>query len=416
MGRTILYGALIANLQEAIAGKKLDEKYRFLHKYEYKLGHDQLVEFGAEQLWNLGRRIHGTYGKWLGYKTPYVRTTTQQRMRDSARWWMAGYHSADSCKADSDATKKGCRPPGTDISTYHPDVIITEAPGYNNTLSHETCPAFEDTDHGSAAARPFVESFTKAIAMRLNHDLDLFDTPAEIGAPQVLYIMDLCPFETVANFDASHAEKYTLPPLSPFCHLFTEPEWQSYGYYQSISKYYGFGPGNPLGPAQGVGWVNELIARLTDTPVEDSTTTNSSLPFELGRGLYADFSHDNDMMSIFAALKLFDNTRELPKEYVVGPESAEAAGYSAAWAVPFGGRLVVEKMVCTDAETGRMGDVEEAVKEKVRVLMNDRVVPLQWCGGGLDGKCALEEFVDGMSWAREGGNWNECFAESGASL
>ena len=39
--------------------------------------------------------------------------------------------------------------------------------------------------------------------------------------------------------------------------------------------------GNPLGRIQGVGYVNELLARLTGEPVQDHTTHNSSLEFPL---------------------------------------------------------------------------------------------------------------------------------------
>jgi hypothetical protein len=33
----------------------------------------------------------------------------------------------------------------------------------------------------------------------------------------------------------------------------------------------------PWGPSEGVGYVNELIARLTDSPVVDETSTNTTL-------------------------------------------------------------------------------------------------------------------------------------------
>ena len=68
--------------------------------------------------------------------------------------------------------------------------------------------------------------------------------------------------------------------------------------------------GQELGPVQGVGYVNELIARLTDSPVHDSTQTNRTLDsnattFPLNRTFYADFSHDNEMIAIYSAIGLF---------------------------------------------------------------------------------------------------------------
>ena len=69
--------------------------------------------------------------------------------------------------------------------------------------------------------------------------------------------------------------------------------------------------GNPLGPIQGVGYVNELLARLTDSPVCDNTTHNASLEFPLGRAVYADFTHENLMIPVFAALGLFNVSEPL---------------------------------------------------------------------------------------------------------
>jgi len=73
-----------------------------------------------------------------------------------------------------------------------------------------------------------------------------------------------------------------------------------------------------------VGFTNELIARLTNQPVDDHTTTNSTLDssnttFPIGRKLYADFTHDNDMTAIFAAIGLFNSTAPLPNNTIVEP-------------------------------------------------------------------------------------------------
>ena len=103
-------------------------------------------------------------------------------------------------------------------------------------------------------------------------------------------IMDLCPFETVAS-PTDH--------FSPFCNLFTQEEWQQYDYYETLGKYYGFASYDHLGPTQGVGFTNELIARLTGQPVKDRTSVDQDLDgdpksFPLGEEwkIYADFSHD----------------------------------------------------------------------------------------------------------------------------
>ena len=143
--------------------------------------------------------------------------------------------------------------------------------------------------------------------------------------------------------------------------------------------------------------MNELIARLTETAVQDKTTTNRTLDrdeetFPLGKGVYADFSHDNEMVSVFAAMRVFEE---------VGLEEASGVG---GW-VPFGGRLAVEGLRCGDGG-GEEGEM------LVRVLVNGRVLPLEWCGGDEMGRCGVGRFVGGLGFAREGGRWGECFEGS----
>lgn len=196
--------------------------------------------------------------------------------------------------------------------------------------------------------------------------------------------MDLCPFTTVTS-------KSPLIIANPFCTLFNASDWTLYDSQKSIEKYTAFGAGAELGPTQGVGWVNELIARLTATPVQDSTSTNRTLDadpaaFPLERRLYADFSHDNVMTSIFTALGLFNRT------------AGKMSGFKASETVPFAGRGIVEKMKCEGEE-----------EELVRVVINGRVMPLLQCHGDTLGRCSLSSFVASLSFAREGGRWGDCF-------
>lgn len=171
--------------------------------------------------------------------------------------------------------------------------------------------------------------------------------------------------------------------------------------YQTLNKFYGYSHGNPLGPTQGVGFTNELIARMTNRPVNDHTSTNRTLDtnnatFPLGRKLYADFTHDNDMTAIFAAMGLYNGTGLLPNNTVVEPE--DAGGYSAASTASFASRAYFEKLQCR-------GELEELV----RIIVNDRVQPLEQCGGDSLGRCKLSVFVDSLGFARSGGLWDQCY-------
>ena len=208
--------------------------------------------------------------------------------------------------------------------------------------------------------------------------------------------MDLCPFNTVASPTGD---------LSPFCALFSQAEWQQYNHYQSLGKYYGYGAGNPFGPTLGAGYVNELVARLTASLVDDHTSTNQTLDsnpdtFPIGpdHRLFADFSHDNTLASIYAALGLDSSFPPLSNTTLDG--SQENDGYSAATFVPFGARMYIEKLQCQDAN-----------EETVRILINGRVTPVPACRNHStrDGQCPLSEFLKTLAWTKDGGRWADCF-------
>lgn len=56
--------------------------------------------------------------------------------------------------------------------------------------------------------------------------------------------------------------------------------------------------GSPLSRAHGIGYIQELVARLTHTPIEThNSTTNATLndnpvTFPLGQSLYVDATHE----------------------------------------------------------------------------------------------------------------------------
>ncbi|PVH95858.1 acid phosphatase [Periconia macrospinosa] len=370
--KAIAYGALIGYIQNSTT--TFTDEFAFLKDYQYTLGADQLTDAGRQEMVNSGAHFYRRYAKFLENKTPFVRSSGQDRVIESAEKWLAGF------------AQEGKRDEVGKI-----DVSIPETKGQNNTLSHEICAKFEKgplDKIGDSAQMTWIDKFIPSIQQRVNAKLGVKLTPTE-----TIYLMDMCPFDTLSSPTAA---------VSKFCHIFTEDEWHQYDYYETLGKYYGYGNGNPLGPTQGVGYVNELLARLTEKPVDDHTNTNSTLDsdpstFPLDRKAYADFSHDNDMSAIFAALGLYNSTKPLSNSTIEGTD--ETHGFSAAWTVPFAARMYVEKLQCK-------GEKEEFV----RVIMNDRVAPLEFCGGDEHGRCTLSKFVESQSFARSGGHWDQCFA------
>ncbi|KAH8912155.1 3-phytase A [Coniochaeta sp. PMI_546] len=382
--KTKTYRDLVSRIHASVA--TYGPGFEFVKDYSYTLGADQLTAFGRTEMANSGIKFYRRYRSLASQSVPFIRSAGQDRVVESAVKWTEGYHAQRVADNASD--------------TLPYDLLrIPEAAGVNNSLNHGLCPAFETGAYsavGDAAAKKFLAAFAPPVTSRINAGL----RGANITDQEVVYLMDLCAFQTVASEGGG--------AVSPFCGLFSEAEWLDYGYYQSVGKWYGYGPGNGLGAAQGVGWVNELIARLTGLPVVDHTTTNATLDgdertFPLGRRLYADFSHDNDMMGVYAALGLYNGTKGLDVE---GRQSeAETGGYAASWTVPFAARMYVEKMVCGGGDGGG-GEGEELV----RVLVNDRVIPLRNCGADGLGRCRLGAFVESLGFARSGGNWDMCFA------
>jgi hypothetical protein len=66
----------------------------------------------------------------------------------------------------------------------------------------------------------------------------------------------------------------------------------------SSLKRYGSAFGSPVARVQGIGWIQELVARLTQTPIAthnsstNSTLNDNPITFPLGQSLYVDATHE----------------------------------------------------------------------------------------------------------------------------
>lgn len=193
------------------------------------------------------------------------------------------------------------------------------------------------------------------------------------------------------------------------------------GHWHAIDHFFG-SYGAPLGAIQGVGYINELIGRLTNTPVHHGPQTNSTLlsspeTFPLNRVMYVDFSHDNLIIAVFTSMGLFNQTD--------GPLDTTKITKHRTWItskmVPFSGHMTVERLSCTARprhssrpstglresvtrdEDGDDGDEEGEEGEYVRVFVNDAKQSLRFCGADNSGMCRLEEFVRSQEYARNDG-------------
>ncbi|KAF8555585.1 acid phosphatase [Imleria badia] len=348
------------------AGSYSGKKYQFLKEFEWDLGVDALLPLGVKEAFDSGSEHYLRYKHLVKDDLlPFVRASDSERIVHSAVNWTQGFSTASG-------------------HVYSPSVsvIIPEEKSANNTLDDFMCP---NAKTNKKPGRAWRDRFTPPIVERINKAIP----GADLDNNDVAELMPLCAFETLFHESPS-----------PFCDLFTAAEWQAREYYDDLLKYYKTGHGNSLGPVQGVGYVNELLARLTGQPVQDSTQTNQTLDaspvtFPLDRNFYADFSHDNQIVAIYSAIGLFR-----PAEPPITDRLDLARTFRISRLTPFSGRMIVEKLLCD--ESG----------EYVRILVNDAVQPLAFCGANEDGLCTLSAFVESQAYARSNGNgdWERCFS------
>lgn len=341
-------------------------RLNFLKTFTYDLGADDLVPFGAAQSFDAGQEAFQRYSHLVSAnQLPFVRASSSERVVVSAVNWTQGFSLASH-------------------HVFNPilSVVLNEAG--NDTLDDNMCPSAGSSD-------PQTSTWLSVYAPPITKFLNAGAAGANLTDSDTYSLISLCPFETAAK-----------ETRSQFCDLF-EPEknaFPGFEYSGDLDKYYNTGYGQKLGPVQGVGYINELIARLTGQPVKDATQTNRTLDsspetFPLHRSLYADFSHDNQMIAIYAAMGLFNISAHPPN-----PSGPPLPGriWRANALVPFSSRMVTERLSC-------------GKETMVRIFVNDALQPLEFCGAGPDGLCDVDAFVKSQRFARNNGDgdFEMCF-------
>lgn len=335
----------------------------FLKDFEWDIGTNDLLPLGAKQSFEAGVVAFHRYAHILRKENlPFIRAAGMGRVIDSAHNWTAGFR-----KANHNTIKAKL------------NLVIPETG--NTTLNDDMCPNAKEGKEDKI----WLEVYAGSIRKRLNAAAP----GAHLKKKDTHSLMSLCAF---------HSQALMAP--SPFCGLFSAEEFTKYAYRADLAKFYANGYGADLGRVQGVGYVNELLARLTRQPVRDHTQTNRTLDaspetFPLDRTFYADFSHDNEMVSIYSALGLF-RQYFLPEQKLNPTNPSPLRTWFTSNLVPFGARMVVEKVQC-GAEHLPLpkGDF-------VRILVNDAVQPLEFCSG-VAGLCELHAFVASQGYARHDG-------------
>lgn len=201
---------------------------------------------------NSGVKFYQRYNALASKITPFVRSAGQSRVVESAKNWTQGYHAAK-------LIDRRARPRGD--ATFPYEILdIPEDEGLNNTLNHEICTGFEEGPYDSIAddaQAEWADIFAVPIRDRLNRDMP----GANLSTIQTVYMMDICPFNTVASLTGA---------ISDFCALFSEEEWHQYNYYMVSILRPRFAPPGPTLTN------NRRSTNTTATPTE----THSGLPKE----------------------------------------------------------------------------------------------------------------------------------------
>lgn len=349
----------------------------FLNDWTYKLGEEILTPFGRHQLFDLGVSMRMKYGYLLKNFTetntlPVFRTESQNRMWSSAMHFAIGFF-------------------GYPFEGKYEQSITIESHGINNTLSPDkTCHNENHTERTSWYVRRWVERYLKTARKRLNahlHGIKL--TEEDVYAMQMM-----CAYETVAL------------GYSRFCELFTVEEWEGFDYSLDLYFWYDSAFGSPFGKILGIGYVQELVARLTQTPIPvHNTSTNGTLDdnpitFPLdGRSLYVDATHEVVVLQILTALNLTTLAESGPLPYDHIPKQRS---FRASYLAPFATNIQFQLLSCAHPSL--------TSTQQIRVIVNDGVVPLSSLKGcpkdSKHGLCPVDGFVESMKEGISELNWN----------
>lgn len=102
---------------------------------------------------------------------------------------------------------------------------------------------------------------------------------------------------------------------------------------------------SPNGRAQGIGWVQEFLDRVTNTTfdannvtTENTTLDSSSTYFPLDQPFYFDFTHDDIIVSVLAAL----NYTQVVGDYLNATHMDPNRTFVLSHITPFAARLAFE--------------------------------------------------------------------------
>lgn len=373
------FGSKIYNLTTSRTAKWTGA-LSFLNSWKYTLGAEILVARGRQELFDSGVLFYYNYGQLYDTsKKLLARTTTQDRMIKSAEYFLAGMFGFD----------------WTDNVTI---INTIEMPDYNNSLAGYYQCNNSNSYHATAGTNASLvwESIYLADAVKR---LSALSGDYEWTTADAYNAQTLCPYETVAY------------GYSNWCNLFTYDEWQGFEYSIALQFSGNDGFQSPVGRAIGIGYVEELYARLQghfyDLPpgATNANVTIDTNPdtFPLGQSIYMDFSHDTNIFSIITALGLRQFADHLSNSTITPNRNVTISHIT-----PFGARMIFEQITTPKpVKATRPKNSNTAVADYydeghatqyMHITVSQRTVPLGYsipnCGLRDDGWCEMGIFMN----------------------
>lgn len=375
------FGAKIGNVTSG--GNTWTGELSFLNDWSYTLGAEILVPRGRQELFDSGILFYYNYGHLYNTSSHIIaRTTTEDRMLKSAEYFMAGFF-------------------GLEWTQNVSLVPIIEQQNFNNSLAgYFQCNQSNSyvSEGGNNASTYWTEIYLADATQRFKQYSGNYNwTTADSYAAQTL-----CPYETVAY------------GYSNWCDLFTYDEWVGFEYSIDLSFQGNDGFLSPTGRGVGIGYVEELYARLQGHLYElpaGATQANVTLDtnpatFPIDQDIYMDFSHDTNIYSILTAMGLMQFSDQLSNSSITPNRNVTVSHIT-----PFAARVVWEQITAPQPlkatrPTGTnlsMPDFYEEGNQTqyIHMTISQRTLPLGFsypeCGLRDDGWCEFNTFMKVLS-------------------
>ncbi|CAK48535.1 uncharacterized protein An15g07000 [Aspergillus niger] len=353
-------------------GAVFRDELSFIHDWTYSLGADMLTTRGREDLLESGILNFYNYGHLYTPGTKIVaRTTTQDRMLKSAENFLAGFFHLD--------------------WDEHVNLLaMIEEKNFNSSLqAKNACPNAMKISFDDYVSDTVTKWKTHYLSHRTHH-LNYLSTDYHWTSNDSFNAQTLCAYETVAL------------GYSPWCSLFTFPEWEGFSYTYDLTFGGNAGFQCPISRAMGITWVQEFLARVENrsfsTPGSSSaanlTLNTNPVTFPTNQSLYFDFAHDKILLGVLTAFGL-RQFADLPfpdytDQYFMDVFPPRHHAFQTAKLIPFAGRLNIEIIRAPHKINPRQ-------TEYVHFLLNQRTVPLHKslpeCSFRSDGWCELDAFL-----------------------